>query len=436
MKKKTIGAIAVVALLMVAVAPSASAQAEDDVILFRSGAWFGNISEAGGFGPLPGDTSLGSYGAPWANPMVGDVNGDGFDDMVVAQDPEDDGVGAWGWAAAHTVDTNSDDVGEMSSTLGTPPTSGFAWGAVADTRYTGLADITGDGIQDAVFVTGGFLWFSTPSTTNGLGTGTTQGNIQFGATSLNDHPILGDFNGDGMDDFGVWRPGGGGTFVKLTGGTVGSGVMGTGNGGAAIVGSFGNADWDYPLVGDINGDGRDDLVLVESETTNSLLWYAAFGQADGSFSTNDQSNIAHFGATNDVPMLADINGDGMDDLVVVKGETTFEAAFTDVGGVLTTNVDSSLGWGTTGDIPLFGQLNLFTIIVPPPEIGPIAVDQVTSGLELTWITGAGHDYLLQSKASLTDISWASNATYTATGASMTVTTAVDQAKSFYRVIVE
>ncbi|RKX45871.1 MAG: hypothetical protein DRP64_04075, partial [Verrucomicrobia bacterium] len=329
------------ALLMVAVAPSAFAQAEDDVILFRDGAWFGNIS-SNGFGALPSETSLASYGAAWANPMVGDVTGDGFDDMVVVQDPENDGVGVWGWAAAHTVDTDADEVGEMSSTLGTPPTSGFNWGAVADTRYTGLADITGDGIQDAVYVSSTFVWFATPSTTNGLGTGTTQGNIGYGTTTLNDQPILGDFNGDGMDDFGVWRQDTGGTYIKLTGGTVGSGVMGTGG---TAGGTFGNSTWDYSLVGDINGDGRDDLVLVEKDSAANLQWQAAFGQADGRLDASYQSNMAAFGLTNDVPMLADINGDGMDDLVVVRGETTFHAAFTEPGGTLTTSVDSSLAWG-------------------------------------------------------------------------------------------
>ncbi|RKZ10342.1 hypothetical protein DRQ32_07275, partial [bacterium] len=201
--------------------------------------------------------------------MVGDINGDGLDDMVVAQDPENDGVGDWGWAAAHTVDADNDGTGEMSSTQGAPPTSGFAWGAVADTRYTGLADITGDGIQDAVYVTSGFVWFATPSTTNGLGTGTTQGNIGYGTTTLNDHPILGDFNGDGMDDFGVWRQDTGGTFIQLTGGIVGSGEMGAGG---TATGVFGNSDWDYALVGDLNGDGRDDLVLVEKDTTANLMW--------------------------------------------------------------------------------------------------------------------------------------------------------------------
>ena len=441
MKKRIIGAIAGVALMMTAVVPLASAQAEDDLILFRAdwGAWYGNVS-SNGFGDFSETTSLVGFGAqwgpPWVYPLVGDVNGDGMDDMVVVQDPEQDG-GTWAWFAAHSSDTNNDGVVEMSSVEG----SNFGLGGVDNTTLTDLADINGDGIQDAIHVTTNFVWVTTLSTTNGLGTGSPQGNILHGTTTLNDKPILGDFNGDGMDDFGVWRQDTGETFVRLTGGTVGSGVMGTGNGGTNVVGVFQNAIWDYPLIGDINGDGRDDMVLIEDDTTGNLMWHAAFGQADGSLNTNEQSNVAYFGVTNDIPMLADINGDGMADMVAVRinpgGALSYFAAFTESGGVLeAAGEGSTIGWGHTSlnDIPLFGQLN--TEILPPPEIGPIAVDQVPSGLELTWTTGPGHDYLLQTKGSLTDVSWADNSTNTSTGASMTVTTAVDQAQSFYRVIVE
>ncbi len=447
--KKIIGAIAGVALMMTAVVPLASAQAEDDLILFRAdwGAWYGNVS-SNGFGDLSETTSLAGFGAqwgpPWVYPLVGDVNGDGMDDMVVVQDPEQDG-GTWAWFAAHSSDTNNDGVVEMSAVEG----SYFGLGGVDNTTLTDLADINGDGIQDAIYVTTNFVWFTTLSTTNGLGTGSPQGNILHGTTTLNDKPILGDFNGDGMDDFGVWRQDTGETYVRLTGGTVGSGVMGTGNGGTNVVGVFQNAIWDYPLVGDVNGDGRDDLVLIEDDTHANLIWHVAFGQTNGLLSTNEQSNVSYFGSVSDgdVPMLADINGDGMDDMVILRtdpvgGGYAFYAIYTEAGGVLPEDqiADSDLGgWGnaTLNDIVLIGQLNVIQApLPPPPEIGDIAMNQLPSGLELTWTTGEGHDYLLQSKSNLTTVGWASNATYTATGASMTVTTAVDQAKTFYRVIVE
>jgi len=123
----------------------------------------------------------------------------------------------------------------------------------------------------------------------------------------------------------------------------------------------------------------------------------------------------------------------------VGGGYVFYAIYTEAGGVLPEDqiADSDLGgWGnaTLNDIVLIGQLN--KQIQPATEIGSIAVDLLSTGLELTWTTGYGHDYQLQIKTNLTDVGWASNSTHTAAGESMTVTTAVDQAHSFYRVIVE
>ncbi len=59
-----------------------------------------------------------------------------------------------------------------------------------------------------------------------------------------------------------------------------------------------------------------------------------------------------------------------------------------------------------------------------------------NGLVITWSTGDGFGYALQDKLTLQDVSWATNTTVTGTGGNVSVTTAVDQAKSFYRVIGE
>jgi len=406
---------------------------EEDHVLYRSGSWFNNLSD-NGFGALPGGEAggLASFGVPWAKPMIGDINGDGMADMVVAQTSTAAGdTGGITWVAAHSTDLNSNGIIEMSKTT----TSTKGYGTAAGNLGNMLGDYNGDGIQDIMTINTGYNWFGFNSTTAGLGTGVAQPMKQLGALSLNDVPFSGDFNGDGMDDIGVWRPGSGGTFVSLTGGTLGSGVVGTGNGGANVLGAFGNANFDTPLVGDINGDGRDDLILVATGLGGLHQWIAAFGQADGTLSyAAEHSNQIGFGIAGDVPMLADLNGDGMDDLIVVRNSGSYFATFTEAGGVLTSAVDSTQAWGTIGDVPVFGQLN--TEIILPLIIGNIAVGQLPSGLELTWTTRSGYDYQLQIKTNLTDISWSSNATYSATGESMTVTTAVDQAHSFYRVIME
>ncbi|RKX35417.1 MAG: hypothetical protein DRP64_19345 [Verrucomicrobia bacterium] len=78
-------------------------------------------------------------------------------------------------------------------------------------------------------------------------------------------------------------------------------------------------------------------------------------------------------------------------------------------------------------------------VIPPPEIGLIAIDQLsgTNALSLTWATGAGYSYTVESKPDLLLSGWTNDITgIVGTGGDVTVTTAVDQAKSFYRVIGE
>jgi len=78
-------------------------------------------------------------------------------------------------------------------------------------------------------------------------------------------------------------------------------------------------------------------------------------------------------------------------------------------------------------------------IVPPPEIGDITVDQLpgTNGLAVTWATDAGWGYAMQNRTNLLDGSWTNDiAQIVGTGGDITVTTVVDQAESFYRVVME
>jgi len=76
---------------------------------------------------------------------------------------------------------------------------------------------------------------------------------------------------------------------------------------------------------------------------------------------------------------------------------------------------------------------------PPPEIGDVRIEILpgTNALALTWFSGLGYGYTVESKSSLLIGGWETNRTgIFGTGGDVTVTTAVDQAKSFYRVIGE
>lgn len=302
--------------------------------------------------PASADTIVTGYGfaAPTAKPMLGDINGDGIDDIVVAQTA---GASVQ-WASGHSVDTGGG-VGAFSKAT---TSSGFL-GASATSINNYLGDVNGDNIDDIVAIDANFMWNVRPSTAAGLSNVAANDQTkQFGLTT-SDVPIFGDFNGDGMHDVGIWRNSAS-TFVSLTGGTLGSGVVGTG---ATVTGAIGSAAWNVPLIGDMNGDGRDDLVLVD--TTAAFSWVVAFAQPNGQLDwTAGHSNIAGFGGASfgDVPFLSDTNGDGLDDIGVYRNGQWL-VAHTGAGGVLTSGISDGANFGgAAGDIPLVGQLH----VIPEP----------------------------------------------------------------------
>jgi hypothetical protein len=120
-------------------------------------------------------------------------------------------------------------------------------------------------------------------------------------------PLSGDFNGDGTDDVAVYRAG---TWqVRLSG----SGAMSTF--------TFGAGTWPsvVPVAGDWDGDGSDGIGLYcrDSVTCPAGTWFlrnsATAGPADLTFTYNP--------GTSPYPVVGDWDADG-DDTVGVKTGTT------------------------------------------------------------------------------------------------------------------
>lgn len=365
-RRKIIGVFATLIAILFAV--QAQADTYDDNIVYRPGSGYWYLAHNPGspdmYPALPAQATVTSS-AGWgiANvdaPLVGDVNGDGFDDIVAVR-----GVFAgsttYGWYAGHSINAGGGAAQIGSQSYPAADSQLGSFGIIAGNLGNFLADVDGNGADDVVTVNPGFLWAAQPS---GVGTGLGTGgaattNIQFGLPG--DQPIVGDFDGDGNEDIGVYRPAGGNiVWSGSAGGIIGSGGLGP-------IGQIGgNVGQDSLLIGDLNGDGFDDAVMVRQDGAGLIDWFGLINDGTGNLNyANPGTSIVSFGLDGtDTPFLADINGDGMDDIGIERAGNQHFMTFTTAGGALGTNSagDETWGFGLPGDIQLYGDFN----IVPEP----------------------------------------------------------------------
>lgn len=255
----------------------------------------------------------------------GDLSGDGWADLFLAEGTNsvDDVTGAWVFSAADLPAEGTIDLSVAATTL--IPTehalSRPQW-------FAGPVDFTGDGIRDLVGTEIGTI----ESATHVLAGPLPAGDVALGVASVailrrgNADVIVdgaGDLDGDGADDLVAaqdsQRQSDTDTVLIHFGGTA---VDGSWVDDAGTVLSMPNGDLDVRVLEDLDGDGRDELLVMrwgdETGTHGGYLYWGRESWPDAL--TLDDADL-HYGADRDgnLPVMwtpADLDGDGRKDLFV------------------------------------------------------------------------------------------------------------------------
>ncbi|CAN5447090.1 hypothetical protein BH10ACI2_BH10ACI2_05950 [soil metagenome] len=271
----------------------------------------------------------------------GDFDGDGKDDIAI-------------WRQGSANNGNPDNSGFYILRSSDNTFGYFRFGQAGD-DVSVVGDYTGDGKDDpAIYRKGdqpaagnpqnpGTFWFLASSGPNaGKQVAVRWGLGPTSAGTGDDSAYPGDFDGDGVADFCVYRDFGA-NYLFIT-------AYGTGDGGVkpnVVYTVFGKTKDDF-LPGDYDGDGKTDLATARIES-NRINWY--YLPSSGGVVRAQQWGIAPPAPTlADIPIQGDYDGDGTTDFAVWRSSPTAGCFFYALGS--TAGPIRSLPWGKEGDAPV------------------------------------------------------------------------------------
>ncbi len=288
----------------------------DDLAVGDGGVVFVWAGDAAGLDPAPSwrlDAPAGGTGFGFAVATAGDVDADGYDDLLVGDPTLTGQVGAaWLFRGSATGPSATPDTRLDGD--GANAWFGIAVGPAGDVDADGYDDVivgaaNAASIQGyAAVYHGGAAGLSTTETTRivGSGAGSTAGRSVDGA---------GDVNGDGYDDVVIGIPGDsaatGATGVYLGSASGVSTAADTWVTGAAVGAKLGTS---VSAAGDVDGDGFADVVTGGHGTVRMIA--VLHGSPTGAAGAGAPAIVgaATFGKWVDGGM--DVDGDGLDDVVV------------------------------------------------------------------------------------------------------------------------